>query len=69
MELLAEIGGLGGGIFGIMAFFCTEVTYMLIINKFIKLFYTNNEGEIYNIESDRLIPLDDEIDREKTIGK
>jgi len=63
LELFAEIGGLGGGIFALMAFFCTEVTYMLIINKFVKLFYTNEEGEIYSLESDRLIPLDNEIDR------
>jgi len=35
LELAAELGGLAGGIFGLMAFFCTEITFMYIVEKFI----------------------------------
>jgi len=35
MELLSEIGGLGGILFGIMAFFCTELTFMIVVWHFI----------------------------------
>ena len=41
---------------------------MLIINKFLKLFYTNEHG-IYSLESDKLIPTEDELDKSNTIGK
>jgi len=68
LELAAELGGLAGGIFALMAFFCTEITFMLIVDKFVKLFYTNREG-IFSLNSDKLIPTEDELDTYNTIGK
>jgi len=68
LALFAEIGGLGGGVFALIEFFCTEITYMYIIDKFIKLFYTNNQG-IYKLDSDKLIPTEDEVNKSETIGK
>ena len=35
LALFAELGGLGSGAFALIAFFCTDVTFMLVVNKFI----------------------------------
>jgi len=68
LELFAEIGGLGGAVFVIIAFFCTEITFVLIIHKFIKIFYTDNDG-IYRLDSDKLIPTEDELNKSENLGK
>ena len=68
MELFAEIGGLGGCVFTIISFLCTEITFMLLINKFIKVFYTNKDG-IYRLDSDKFIPTEEELNKSQILGK
>jgi len=68
LALLAEIGGLGSGAFALMGFFCTDVTFMLVINKFVQLFYSNEDG-IYRLDSDKLVPTEDQVRTDQTIGK
>ena len=69
MALLSEVGGLAGVIFGALAFLCIEITHVHVIDKFIRRFYTNKNGEIYFLDSEKWWPTHDEIDRNETIGK
>ena len=51
MALLSEVGGLAGVLFGAIAFFCVEITHVHVIDKFIRKFYSNKNGEIYLLDS------------------
>jgi len=68
IALLSDVGGLSGVIFAFLGFICIEITHVHVIDKFIRKFYTNENNEIYFLDSEKFWPEAEEIDKSKTIG-
>jgi len=68
LGLVSEVGGLGGVVIVFILFICRDLTYSQVVRVFIRNFFTNSEGQIYKIDSNKDIPDEDDIIKTETIG-
>ena len=65
---MADLGGLSSALFAVLTALSTAITHRIVIAKFIKRFYSDNQGNIYALyeSSEPTYELED-IDDTKTI--
>ena len=50
MQAFAALGGLSSGLFAVLTSLSTAITHRIVIYKFIKQFYSDEDGLIYALK-------------------
>ena len=56
LQVIATLGGLSAGLFGLIKSISTPITHSIVISKFIKLFHSDHNAKIYMLKSNQNIP-------------